>query len=69
MLTATYTLNAVLMIVLPIILAIVLVRRLKTRWSLLLWGALVFIVSQGIRLPLLYGLSQIPKTNLLYFVS
>lgn len=59
MLTVTYTLNAALMIVLPIILGIVLVRRFKTRWSLLLWGALVFIVSQGIRLPLLYGLTAL----------
>ena len=59
MLTVNYTLNVVLMIVLPIILAIFVVRRLKTRWSLLLWGALVFIVSQGIRLPLLYGLTAL----------
>lgn len=59
MLTVTYSLNALLMIGLPIVLAIFLVRRLKTRWSLLLWGALAFIVSQGIRLPLLGGLTTL----------
>ncbi len=57
MLTLTYSLNALGMIGLPLILGIVVVRRLKTRWSLLLWGALAFIISQGLRLPLLFGLT------------
>lgn len=59
MLAVTYSLNVLLMIGLPIILAILIVRRLKTRWSLLLWGALAFIVAQGTRLPLLYGLTAL----------
>lgn len=59
MLTVTYTLNALLMIGLPIALGVFVTRRFKTPWSLWLWGALAFIVSQGIRLPLLYGLTAL----------
>ncbi len=58
-LSVTYALNAVAMIALPIVVGIVIVRRLKTRWSLLGWGALTFIASQGVRLPLLFGLTAL----------
>lgn len=43
----------------PILLAIVIRRRWQARWSSLGWGALAFVGSQAIRLPLLIGSSLI----------
>ncbi|MGQ0601465.1 MAG: YhfC family intramembrane metalloprotease [Anaerolineales bacterium] len=65
MLHLTYTLNFVLMLALPIALGFFVVRRLGTHWSLLLWGAATFIVSQLVRLPLLAGLTALFQSGAL----
>ncbi len=43
----------------PILLAIWIRRRWQARWSALGWGALAFVGSQAVRLPLLIGSSLI----------
>ena len=58
MLYITYTLNALLMIGLPFALAAFLARRLGTRWGLVWVGAVTFIASQVVHIPLNYVLGQ-----------
>lgn len=57
MLAATISAAVGLMIALPVALAWFLVRRLATPASLLLAGALTFLASQALRLPLLQALT------------
>ncbi len=57
MLTLAHILNFVLMILLPILLGIWLVRKTGLSGKLLLAGALTFIASQVLHIPLLYGLT------------
>ena len=52
MLYITYTLNFVLMIGMPFLLAAFLARRLHVRWGLFWVGTLTFIASQVVHLPL-----------------
>jgi uncharacterized membrane protein YhfC len=59
MLYVTYTLNFLLMIGLPFVLAAFLARRLGTRWGLVWVGAITFILSQVAHFPLLYILGQL----------
>ncbi len=53
MLTVMYSLNSVIMILLPIGLGIWLARRLGTSWSLFFAGAATFIGSQVLHIPFL----------------
>lgn len=52
MLYVTYTLNFLLMLSLPFVLAAFLARRLGTRWGLVWVGAVTFIASQVVHIPL-----------------
>jgi uncharacterized membrane protein YhfC len=52
MLYVTYTLNFLLMMALPFLLAAFLARRLGTRWGLIWVGAVTFIGSQVVHIPL-----------------
>lgn len=58
----TYSLNALLMILLPIGLGWWVQRRWSLPWKLLGVGALTFVGSQVVRLPLLAGLSWLIST-------
>ncbi|MGE5250667.1 MAG: YhfC family intramembrane metalloprotease [Bacteroidota bacterium] len=58
MLSVAYVLSFLLMIVLPILLGIWLLRRLKLSWKLLLAGALTFIASQVLHIPLVLWLTR-----------
>jgi len=53
------------MIVLPIALAFYLTRKFKLSWKLVLAGALTFIASQVLHIPLLYGLTALFKNGTL----
>ena len=59
MLYITYTLNALLMMGLPFALAAFLARRLGTRWGLIWVGAVTFIASQVVHIPLNAVLGQL----------
>lgn len=59
MLYITYTLNFLLMLSLPFLLAAFLARRLGTRWGLVWVGAVTFIASQIVHIPLLRFLGQL----------
>ena len=52
MLYITYTLNFLLMMSLPFVLAAFLARRLGTRWGLVWVGAVTFVASQVVHIPL-----------------
>ncbi len=54
---AVRLLNAIVMIALPLVLGAILVRRYGVRWSLFGWGAVTFVGSQIVHLPLLQGLT------------
>lgn len=51
-------LNALLMIALPLALGAVLARRFRLPWSLFGWGAVTFLGSQVVHLPLLWLLTR-----------
>jgi uncharacterized membrane protein YhfC len=59
MLYITYTLNFLLMIGMPFALAAFLARRLGTRWGLVWVGAVTFIASQVVHIPLNNVLGQL----------
>lgn len=59
MLYVTYTLNFLLMLGLPFVLAAFLARRLGTRWGLVWVGAVTFIASQVVHIPLNAVLGQV----------
>src|SRR5436305_3035347 len=66
MLYVTYTLNFVLMIGVPFLLAAFLARQLHVRWGLFWVGAVTFIASQVVHIPfnaLLGRLRLIPSTQ------
>jgi uncharacterized membrane protein YhfC len=65
MLIAAYLLSVSGMIVLPIVLAFYLTRKFKLSWKLVLAGALTFIASQVLHLPLVYGLTALFKNGAL----
>jgi uncharacterized membrane protein YhfC len=55
----THALNALLMLAMPVALGFYLARRLGARWSLYGVGALTFIASQGVHVPLNFGLTAL----------
>ncbi|MEK7324363.1 MAG: YhfC family glutamic-type intramembrane protease [Chloroflexota bacterium] len=57
MLYLIYSLNALLMVTLPIGLGLFLARRLNLRWGLFGVGAVTFVASQVVHLPLNAGLT------------
>src|SRR5215208_6946240 len=59
MLIAAYLLSVSGMIILPILLAFYLTRKFKLSWKLVLAGALTFIASQVLHIPVLYGLTAL----------
>ena len=59
MLTIAYFLSVTGMILLPILLAFYLTRRFKLSWKLVLAGALTFIASQVLHIPVVYGLTAL----------
>lgn len=59
MLYVTYSLNFLLMLSLPFLLAAFLARRLGTRWGLVWVGAVTFIASQVVHIPLNAGLARL----------
>ena len=65
MLTAAYLLNVLGMILLPIVLAFYVTRKFKLSWKLILAGALTFIASQILHIPLVYGLTALFKNGAL----
>src|SRR5688572_30652271 len=65
MLYLTYALNFLLMIALPILLGAFLARRLGVRWSLFGIGAVTFIASQVVHLPLNAGLTALFANQIL----
>ena len=59
MLTAAYLLNVLGMILLPIGLAFYVTRKFSLSWKLILAGALTFIASQMLHIPVVYGLTAL----------
>jgi len=59
MLTAAYLLSVSGMIILPFVLAFYLTRKFKLSWKLVLAGALTFIASQILHIPVVYGLTAL----------
>lgn len=57
MLSVAYVLSFLGMIVLPVLLGFYLTRKFKLSWKLILAGALTFIASQVLHIPLVYGLT------------
>ena len=57
MLIAAYLLSVSGMIILPIVLAFYLTRKFNLSWKLVLAGALTFIASQVLHIPIVYGLT------------
>ncbi|HUU74484.1 MAG TPA: YhfC family glutamic-type intramembrane protease [Methanoregulaceae archaeon] len=52
--TLTFALVVALEIIIPLALGYLIIRRYGLRWSIFLYGALFFILSQVIHIPLLY---------------
>ncbi len=65
MIALTAPLNAALMIVMPIVLAVVLRRRLGVRGALFGAGALTFVASQVVHIPLNIGIGWVFQQGLL----
>ncbi len=65
MLYFTYALNFILMIALPLLLGFFLSKRLGTKWSLFGIGAVSFIASQVVHLPLVQGLTALFQQGIL----
>ena len=65
MLIAAYLLSVLGMIILPFVLAFYLIRKFKLSWKLLLAGALTFIASQVLHIPVLYALTALFKNGTL----
>lgn len=65
MLYLTHALNFLLMIALPLLLGVFLARKLSGRWSLFGIGAVTFIASQVVHIPLNYGLTALFANHIL----
>lgn len=65
MLTAALVLNVLGMIALPIILVVFLTRKFSLPWKLALAGALTFIASQILHIPVVYGLTALFQNGVL----
>jgi uncharacterized membrane protein YhfC len=65
MLYFTHALNFLLMMALPILLGVFLARRLGAKWSLFGVGAVTFIASQVVHIPLNLGLTALFANHIL----
>lgn len=65
MLTAAYLLSVSGMIILPIVFAFYLTRKFNLPWKLVLAGALAFIASQVLHIPIVYGLTALFTNDIL----
>ena len=65
MLTIAYVLSFSGMILLPILLAFILTRRFKLSWKLVFAGALTFIASQVLHIPLVFGMTAAFQNGIL----
>ena len=65
MLYFIHALNALLMIVMPILLGVFLARRLGLKWSLYAVGAVTFVASQVVHIPLNIGLTALFANEIL----
>jgi uncharacterized membrane protein YhfC len=65
MLTFALILNVLGMILLPILLVIFLTRKFSLSWKLALAGAVTFIASQILHIPVVYGLTALFKNGVL----
>jgi uncharacterized membrane protein YhfC len=65
MLNITYPLEAFLMMALPVVLGLFLHHRMALRWRLFTAGALTFIASQIVHIPLLIGITALFMQNVL----
>ncbi len=63
MLIAAYLLNVLGMIILPVVLAFYLSRKFNLSWKLVLAGALTFIASQVLHIPVVYGLTAFFRSS------
>jgi uncharacterized membrane protein YhfC len=59
MLLAASSLSVLIMLVVPIVLVLYLTRRFNLSWKLALAGALTFIASQVLHIPVVYGLTAL----------
>ena len=57
--------NALLCLSLPIVLGLIVRRRFGMRWGLFFWGALTFILSQVVHIPLNFGVSLLWSQEIL----
>src|SRR5215216_2466746 len=65
MLIAAYLLSVSGMVILPVVLAFYLTRKFSLSWKLVMAGALTFIVSQVLHIPVLYALTALFKNGIL----
>ncbi len=65
MLIAAYLLSVSGMIILPILLAFYLTRKFRLSWKLVFAGALTFLASQVLHIPLVYGLTALFQSGVL----
>ena len=65
MLAAAFLLNVLGMILLPILLAFYLTRKFNLPWKLVLAGAVTFVASQVLHIPLVYGLTALFNNGVL----
>ena len=65
MLIAASTFSVLVMLIVPIVLVIYLTRKFSLSWKLALAGALTFIASQVLHIPLVYGLTALFQKGIL----
>jgi uncharacterized membrane protein YhfC len=59
MLLAASTVSVLIMLVVPVVLVVYLTRKFSLSWKLALAGALTFIASQVLHIPVVYGLTAL----------
>lgn len=69
MLTASYIVSFLGMILLPILLWIIFTRKYSLSWKLVLAGGLTFIASQVLHIPLVVGLNQFLQSTSLFVTA
>lgn len=65
MLLAASSLSVLIMLIFPIVLIVFLTRKFSLSWKLALAGALTFIASQFLHIPVVYGLTALFKNGVL----
>ena len=65
LLFVTYLVAIIIEIGLPVFLAVLIIRKFKVSWLVVLTGVITFIASQVVHIPLLYGLSALFQKGIL----